>query len=226
MNPTTFGKSSGVSLIIGSFLFIVTMILHPVGGTIEQIQQRAVIAIVAHSLAILSLPFVAFGFYGLALALESKGRLSFLAFVIACFGLVAVMIAAAINGLTLPFYVLHNSDDIAQNLPAAKLIIRYGSSFNKAMDFIFIAGLGLAIALWSFLLVLRQERLVKWLGFYGFFLVCIGILAAFAQYNFIHLGSFRLVVFGIASWIIGVAVLLTKNWNVSGSSQHSTPTNP
>ena len=132
---------------IGSFLMVVTMVLHPSGGNFEHLLKIYKVAIIAHSIAIFSIPFICFGFYGLSIALLSKSKISFLAFSMSCFGLLAAMIAAAINGLALPFYVLQHAQDVEPNLSTIKLILNYGSNLNKSMDYIFIVGSSLSMAL-------------------------------------------------------------------------------
>lgn len=204
-----FAASAGICLIIGSLLFIATMVLHPSGGSVEHILKIARIAMISHSLAVLSVPFIAFGFLGVTRALETPHRISLLAFIISLFALVAVMIAATINGLTLPMFVTSYQADITQNPDAYSPVIRYGFAINKPMDFIFLIGLGLAMVLWSYQMT-RGNIFPKWLGYYGLVLVVLAGIAVFTPFNFISVAGFRVIVFGIASWIIGVGVLLMR----------------
>ena len=213
-----FIRFSGICLIIGSLLMIITMVLHPSGGSIEHILKISTILMVSHSLAIFSLPFVGFGFYGLSMALLTENKISILAFIISCQGLIAGMLAAMINGLTLPLFLSNfSANEIEQNNNVISPIIKYGSSINHPLDYILIVGLFLAIGIWSVLIILGA-KFPKWVGYFGISLLLLGILGIFFQYNFIALSGFRIVVFGMATWIIIIGVLMSRVNEVSGKS--------
>jgi hypothetical protein len=194
-------KLAGYCLMIGSILMVLTMVLHPSGGSIEHIIKISKVAILAHSIAIFSLPFIAIGFYGLAKTLKTNNHLSLLGLAFVGFGLVAVMLAAALNGLILPMYVLKNQHQTGQNLETLKLIIRYGTTFNAAMDFIFIAGYSIAMLLWS-IIITKTAILPRWIGVYGICLLILSIIALIFQFNFISVTGFTIYIFGIVSWIV------------------------
>ena len=71
-----FCKSTSISLILGALLIIITMVMHPSGGSIEHIIKISKTITIAHSLAIFSLPIILFGFYGLTIKLLDKWKLS------------------------------------------------------------------------------------------------------------------------------------------------------
>ena len=73
-----FYKITGLSLTIGSFLAITTMIIHPAGGNIQHIIELSQPLQFTHALAIFCLPFILFGFYGLIVL--GAGRLPVFAF--------------------------------------------------------------------------------------------------------------------------------------------------
>jgi hypothetical protein len=205
---TAFKKLSGISLIIGSALMVATMVLHPSGGNMEHVLKIKTILIVSHSLAIFSLPFICFGFWGLSASLLTKSRISVLAFIISCFGLFAAMIAATINGLTLPLFLTGAASQKAE-VNIINLVSTYGHNINKPMDYILLSAFGLSISIWS-ALIIRSEQFPKWIGYYGLLLILAGLLAIFNQYSVTGLYGFRIVIFGIVSWIIvaGIKILL------------------
>ena len=207
---TEFKNNSGISLIVGSLLMIATMVLHPSGGHIEHILKIKSIIIVSHALAIFSLPFIAFGFLGLSTALLTKSKISILSFIISCFGLFAAMIAATINGLTLPLFL---SQIVPQNIDGNIIssIGTYGRNINIPMDYILLISFALSISIWS-VLIIMSEKFPKWIGYYGLLLILFGVFALFNKYNFIGLFGFRIIIFGIVSWIIvaGIKILLTN----------------
>jgi hypothetical protein len=202
-----FSKTTGFSLIVSAILLIVTMVLHPSGGSIEHILKIKGVLMGSHSLAIFSLPFVGFGFWGLSVTLQTKNYLSMLGFIMSCFGLVAGMIAATINGLTLPLFI---SNDPNENLDlnTLKLILTYGKYINIPMDYIMISMLSFAIVIWSFLII-RTGLFPKWIGYFGLLLISFGILGIFLQFNFANLFGFRIFIFGMATWIIGMGYFMT-----------------
>jgi hypothetical protein len=202
-----FNKFSGISLIIGSVLLVATMVLHPSGGSIEHILNIKWIIIVSHSLAIFSLPFIAFGFWGLSSALATDSRMSILSFIIACFGLVAAMVAASINGLVLPMFLSHVSAE-GMDEKFIRLVTTYGHFINASMDFVLIAALALSIFLWS-ILIIRTGKFPKWIGYYGVLLMVAVTVAALANFNLIGLFGFRMVVFGVVGWIVSVGIKMT-----------------
>jgi len=205
-----FKQTSGLSLIVGSLVLIATMVLHPSGGSIERILKIREVIVVSHALAIVSLPFVAFGFYGLSVLLLTPSRISILAFITIAFGLVAVMIAGTINGLTLPMFLSHYTDKLNQDLTVPQAVIRYGFAINQPMDYIFIVAGVVSVGIWSVLMI-RGSQFPKWIGYYGLSLLVLAAVAAIFRFNFVDLYGFRLVVFGVVSWIISVGVfMLTK----------------
>ena len=201
-----FSKTTGFSLMLSAILLIVTMILHPSGGSIEHILKIKGVLMGSHGLAIFSLPFLGFGFWGLSLALQTKSCLSMLGFIMSCFGLVAGMIAATINGLALPLLIINSPDSLDPN--TLKAILMYGKYINIPMDYIMIIMLSCAITLWSFLIILTG-LFPKWIGYFGLLLIAFGILGIFLQFNFTNLFGFRIFIFGIASWIIATGYFLT-----------------
>lgn len=206
----SFQKLAGYCLIIGSILMVLTMFLHPSGGNLEHITKIAKVLIISHSIAIFSIPIIAFGFYGLSETLQTSSKSSYLGFTFVGFSLVAVMLAGSINGLILPMYVYKFYNKMGQNLEIVKLIIGYGSKFNKAMDFVFINGFSIAMLVWS-VVIIQTSKLPRWLGFYGFILFTFVIIGFLLDFNFISVWGFSIYIFGIVSWIVFVGYFMVKN---------------
>lgn len=207
---TNFYKSSGLSLIIGSLLAMVAMMLHPSGGSIEQIIQQSAPLRFTHALAIFCLPFILFGFYGLTYKLSDKWKLSTLAFFIIAFGLVAVMIAGAFNGLALPYFLGQYSGNIEQNISIVKPIVNYGFAVNKSFDYVFIAAFCSAITIYS-LIIITSKTLPKLIGYLGIAIFTFAIIGAATNVAFTSLTGFRIFVFSIAVWILYSGVSLIKS---------------
>lgn len=209
-----FQKFAGYSLVIGSVLMVLTMVLHPSGGNLEHIFKISQVLIISHSIAIFSIPFVAFGLFGLSETLQTSSKISYLGFTFVGFSLVAVMLAGSINGLILPMYISKFYSETEQNLETINLIINYGSKFNKAMDFIFIVGYSIAMLIWS-VIIIQTSKLPHWIGFYGFGLIAFVIIGFLLQFNFISVWGFRIYIFGIVSWIVLTGFFMIKPQKVS-----------
>ncbi|MCU0470960.1 MAG: hypothetical protein MUF58_20435 [Arcicella sp.] len=208
-----FQKFSGLSLIISSVLLVFTMVLHPTGGNTKHILQMHDVAIIAHSLAIITLPFVAFGFYGLSIILLTNHKISLLAFIFVCFALLAGMIAASINGLILPMFVENYAQEFEQNSEVLRPILKYGSFFNIAMDNIMIVGIVVAITIWSVLIII-SKKLPQWMGYYGLVLLLLSLLGVILNFNFVNLFGFRMFIFGLVSWIVVTGWLMMRETNL------------
>lgn len=205
-----FYKSTGVSLIIGSFLAIATMTLHPAGGNLEHIVHISSQLQITHALAIFSLPFILFGFYGLTQKLSNQWKISTLAFIIIAFGLFAAMLAALFNGLALPYFLGKYTANIHTNSSVVKTIVAYGFSINKALDYVFIVAFCMAIFMYS-IIVIISEKLPRWIGYFGILIMVFALIGVATNFVFINLTGFRLVVFSIAAWILFSGIHLFRS---------------
>ncbi|MCU0447448.1 MAG: hypothetical protein MUE85_21330 [Microscillaceae bacterium] len=196
-----FKQTSGFCLLLGSFLLVITMVLHPSGGSLLHILKISRVIISAHTLAIISLPLVGFGFYGFTVALLDRGKISIFAFILIVMSLVAAMLAASINGLMLPLFVGIYAQELESQKAILLPIVRYGSVFNQAMDYILIGAMLSAIGVWSVLL-LRLEKFPRWLGMYGLALLASSGLGMVVQFDFIDLFGFRVFIFSLMSWVM------------------------
>ena len=203
-------KTTATALLLGSFLMFITMILHPAGGGgFEGLLRNAQFAIIAHALAILSLPVSALGFFGLTLILDKAALLSRMAFLFMLFGLIAAMLAAAINGLAQPIFALGYKEASPEVIDSIRPIFRYNMALNHAFDYILIGAMFLSTLLWSWA-ILKTQALPKSLGYFGFLLVLVGGIAIASGFYFLDLYGFRIFVFGWLAWIIGVGVSVSR----------------
>lgn len=185
------------------------MILHPAGGTSEHIVAKSAITIISHSIGILSVPVVGFGFYGLAKKLRVDNQLSYLGLAFAGFALVSILMAGVLNGLVLPLYTSKNIDQITQNSELVRQLIKYNLTFNATLDYVFIGGYSIAMLIWS-ALILQTAILPRWLGYMGLALVGITLTGTIARLNFISVTGFTIYIFGIVSWIVIAGFQLTR----------------
>lgn len=202
-------KSTGISLISGAFLIIATMVLHPSGGNIEHIIRISKTITIAHSLAIFSLPILLFGFYGLTLRLADKWKLSFLAFIIITFGLIAAMFAALFNGLTLPYFLSQYSRRLEENIEILKPITNFSFAVNVPLDYIFIVACCLSILIYS-LIILFEGKMPKWIGYLGIFIALFSVVGGLTDFVFTSLTGFRVFTFSVAVWVLSSGTYLIK----------------
>lgn len=202
-------RHTGISLNVGSILITVTMVLHPAGGGIEHLLQISTLLIVTHSLAIFSIPFLLFGFWGLTKKLNSDNAISMIAFITISMGVFAGMLAAAINGLALPIFLNQFADQSNMTLESIELILQYGLSLNRAMTYIFIGACCLSIILWGILIV-RSSLFPKWSGYLGMLLSVSAITTGISGFVLTNLIGFRIFIFGLVLWILMIGYLLCR----------------
>lgn len=203
-------KSTGISLITGSILVILTMVLHPSGGNMEHIIRISKTITITHALAIFCLPIILFGFYGLTMRLMDTMRLSILAFLILTFGCIAAMFAALVNGLTVPYFLGQYTDRLEENREVLKPILNYSFAMNTSLDYIFIVAFCLAIALYS-IVILRTDKFPKWIGYFGLLFIIFLSVGAITGFVFTSLTGFRIVVFSLAGWILSAGFLTMRS---------------
>ncbi len=200
-------KNAGLSLLMGSFMMIVTMGLHPTGGSFEHLLKISTLIIVTHSIAIAAVPLMMFGFYGLTKRLTDESGLSTLAFITITFGFVAVMCAAALNGLALPLFIKNYQGATPEVIESIKTILYYNSTLNHAFDFIFIGAACVAIPLWS-VVIIKTKALPQWIAYVGILFCMTTIVLVSIGFGLVDLNGFRIFIFGLVTWILSVGFFM------------------
>ena len=205
---TQVEKNAGVALILFIVLMLFTMILHPVGGSFEHLLQVSTRTILTHSIALLSIPFACFGFWGLTKRIGPDNFFSLSAFAMILFALVAVMLAAATNGLVLPIFIRKYQDASPDMIESIQPLLRYNFAVNNAFDYIYTGGFCLAILFWS-VGILQSKTLAKATAWIGKSLtVAAAILTmVFGPGNLLGL---RLFMATIVGWMLMIGILLLK----------------
>lgn len=212
-------KKSGLALLVGAVLVIGTIALHPTGGEIKHLLAAANIIIVSHAIAILAIPLLAIGFWGITSKLGTNAFFSILAFCTMMLGLIAGMIAAAINGLALPIYILNHRESFLENEIFIYNIIRYNTAINQAFDYIFIGAISLAILLYS-IAILQSKKFPIWIGYYGLSLMVIVALITVVGLSIVSLHGFSLFMIAIVIWILSMAIsLYREDFATNGKSR-------
>jgi hypothetical protein len=205
----SFEKKAGISLIVFTILLVFTMVLHPAGGSVEHLINITGVIVVTHAIAILSLPFGWIGFWGLTGKIGTDHFGSMLAFAMVSLGLVAVMLAAATNGLVLPLFLQHYKDATPETIAAIKPIMKYSLAVNHAFDYIYTVAFGLAILCWS-ITILLTRKLAVWIGWLGIASSVITVAIFISGMALNSLQGFRIFAAGMVVWILLVGIVLCK----------------
>ncbi|MGZ8525919.1 MAG: hypothetical protein ACXWV1_15915 [Chitinophagaceae bacterium] len=217
MIQTSFEKKAGLSLVVFTMLMTFTMVLHPAGGSVEYLLKIINVIIITHAIAILSLPFALAGFWGLTKTIGTGNFLSILAFSFISLGLVAVMIAAAANGLVMPLFIQSYKEAPAETIALIKPVLSYSFSVNHAFDYIYTGAFCLAILCWS-ITIIHTKKLPPWIGWFGIItsIAAVGIFVTGMGMPGIQ--AFRLFVSCIVLWILVVGIVLSRRRGASQSA--------
>ena len=125
-------------------------------------------------------------------------------------GLGAAIVAAAANGLALPFFVGRFESADAETLETVKVVLSYNFSLNHAFDYILIGGICEAFLLWSVVMI-KTKTFPKWIAFLGILMGIGYLLMLVLGFVLVDLGGFRFFIFGIVIWIIAVGIYLPRS---------------
>lgn len=202
----------GLALIAGTAGMLLTMALHPTGRDLlapGQFAAMARLAVVAHALALATVPVAFLGALALSSRLAGPDRLAVAALVTYGFGLVAVTSAAVVSGLVSPTLV---GQILATDAPARtawEIALRYNGRLNQAFASVYVVASSAAILLWS-VSALRGGALSRGVAVWG---CVVGPAIAIALLSG-HLGlgvhGFGLVVLAQASWFAWAGVLMSR----------------
>jgi hypothetical protein len=206
----TFEKKAGIALLIFSFLLIFTMVMHPAGGSIEYIIKITNLLMITHAIAIFSLPFGWIGFWGLTRKIGTGHFWPMLAFAMISIGLVAVMIAAATNGLIFPLYLQHYKNTTPEIIESIKPVIKYGFEINHAFDYIYTGAFCFAMLCWS-IGILITKKLPVWIAWFGIVLAIAAAIIFISGMALNHLQGFRIFISSIVIWIVVIGFRLMND---------------
>ena len=119
------------------------------------------------------------------------------------------MMAAALNGLAVPFFLERMGEITSENSGMIRTVLIYNYSLNKAFDLIFILALSGAAVLWSWAIV-RTGLLKKWLGFLGLVVGALSIAMTLFGFVFTDLEGLRIFIGAFVIWLLAVGVALAR----------------
>lgn len=189
------------------------MVMHPSGGNFEHLLKISALIMGTHTLAIISIPFTLYGFWGLTKKLSGDEFFSKVAFSTILLGMFAVMCAAAINGLAMPMYISLYKDAAKDIGDSIRPVIYYSSALNHAFDLVFIGAVCMAITMWS-IAIFRTRELPGWTAYFGIILSLTAIFSLYMGFVFVDLTGFRVFIAGLTIWTICIGTLLAKKVSV------------
>lgn len=215
------GKKAGIALVIFTILLVFTMMLHPAGGSVEHLIKITKLIVFTHAIAILSLPFGWMGFWGLSQRIGMDRFDTMLGFAMISLGLIAVLVAAATNGVVMPIFLQHYKDATPEIIDGIRPILRYSFAINHAFDYVYTGAFCIAMLSWS-IGIIATGRVPKWLGFLGILLSVAGMgIFIFGAVN--SLGGFRLYVTTVVVWILlaGITLYKSNDLQVNTAAPHT-----
>jgi hypothetical protein len=198
-------RRSAITLIAGSVGMIITMIFHP-GGKIapEQLEHMIRLSIGVHSLALLTVPVLFLGAWGMSRRLDGGDRLAWAGLVLFAFASAAVMNAGTLNGLAAPKLMRLIAAATPETRETWRMIANFSFQVNQAFARVYAVGASLAIALWS-VAILRYRSLGFGVGIYGVILGLVTALAICSGLLTPDRHGFAILIFGQAIWFLIVA---------------------
>jgi len=206
-------KADAYALIAGILGMFVTLALHPTGHEVlapgPAGERAALIGVVAHGIAIATLPLLLFGFLGFSRRPGSGGALSELAYICYALGCVAVLVAAAASGFVTTGVLRHiiAGNEGAKNL--LKMLFAYTGVWNQAFAGIHLVATSAAVVLWS-IGILRRRVFGAGVGAFGLLVGGATLAAYLAGFLTLNLHGFGLMLLAQAAWTLWIAALLLR----------------
>lgn len=205
-----FELNNGSILIMGGILMIIPMLSHPHVDSIEALMKApgAMFSknIFTHSVAMLSIPFVLFGFWRLTRLLNSN--LASLAFITASLGMFSVMCATTLDGLVTTLFI-NRIRSLAPEINQVKLLMTYAGSMVQAFSIVYVFAICIAVFIWS-VLIATSNILPKWVGYYGMAIVIGAMIAVVKGMVFVDFIGIKIFVLGLVSYILILGVCLRQ----------------
>ena len=199
-------KLAGLTLIVGSLGCVVTMGIHPSGGSPEEIAREAHLNIVTHALAIISLGVLGFGFLRLTRTKRPERPYAIASLVVFSIAMLSVVLGATVGSILGPAHVQRVMPiDLGEYL------------ISRA---VFIAAISTVPLVWS-LAMLRIGRSWTYLATAGILFGIVSLLGLCSGHLRTNVHDVGLVVLGFAIWTTVFGVLLCRPRGTREAVSHS-----
>jgi hypothetical protein len=203
----------GLALIFGTVASIVTMSLHPTSvsalASPEALMHEMRVLVAVHTLALLSIPLMVFGFAGVTHRLGWERPAALFAFVLYAFSAIAIMFAAIADGLINAALMPKMISAPESELQILKAALAYNFQLNQACAKVFVVGSSLAFIFWSAAL-LRAGTFGRRVAAVGWFTGGIALLGLLSGHVRMSAHGFALIVFLQAVWVVLLAVWMLR----------------
>jgi hypothetical protein len=207
----TSDQKSGLLLIAGAVLSVLTISIHPTGHDLTA--GAAARNVAAHSIGILGLAVSFVGAVGLSRRLAGRD----LALTFYGVALVAGMIAASLSGFTATRVTSEMAADPA-TAATWRLFLDYTGKLNRSFAGVLVGAASAAMIVWS-LSMAKLRGGWRAAGVYGLALAVATLVGLFSGHLRLNLHGFGLVVLGQTLWFVAAGVLLLR----TGQTEPSLP---
>lgn len=203
-------RISGIAIIAGALMAVLTMALHPVGGDLREhydwLVRIAPVARGVHVLGLAAIAVQAFGFLGLyrQLGAGAGARAGLVAYAAAW---VAVFGGATLNGLVGPDLIEHYAGLEGAERAAMHVVWDSNGILSRVLDRIWITGTGIGTIAWC-ASAWRFGGGWKLTGALGVLVSTVGLAGLMAGRFPILVSTVAAFVFGYSLWAVGVGALL------------------
>ena len=187
---------------------IITMAIHP-GGRIgpAEVEHMARMLIGVHTLALLSIPVIFLGAWGMARKIGGADRLAWAGLVIFALASIAVMNAAVFDGLMAPVLMRKIVAATAETRDVWQTLMSFNFQMNQAFARVYAVGSSLAVLLWS-VAILRNKVFRMGIGIYGIILGMATAGGISSGYLTPDKHGFGMLILGQAIWFFAVAAAM------------------
>jgi hypothetical protein len=208
--PASNDRASGLAFIIGSIGLIVTVMIHPSGPKLfipGQISHVIHMGVVAHSIALCSIPILFLASLGFSLRMRPAGILPITALVVFGFASVAIMNAAILSGFV--------ATEIARQIvapnadPSWRMAFHFNGQVNQAFALVYILGSSAAVLPWS-IWMLRSSRRSRGVFIYGTAGGPLTFLIIISRHIRLDVHGFGAIALSQTIWFVGVGIWLRQ----------------
>ena len=168
----------------------------------------ALLLIGVHALAVASLPVMFLGALALSRRLASPDRLALAALVAYGFALVAVLVAAVVDGFVVPSLAREIMTAAPPATEGWRIALYYNGLLNQSFARVFLVASSTSIVLWS-ASISRSRTLPRGVAIYGLLVGPTVVIAVVSGLRLDPHGA-GLLILGQSVWYIAVGVLLSR----------------
>lgn len=199
-------RASGIVLIIGTALGLITMSMHPTGADLLRSYDDTVTRNTwAHGLAIAGIPATLLGLWAFSQRLRLGGApvLANAGMSVYIIAAMAVLVAAVASGLTAPMVARRILESSGAEQETWRALFAFNGMINQGFAAVYVVALGVAMLLWSAALW-RTQAMPRALGALGALvgLALVALMLGGRPHLDVH--TFGLIIVAVSLWMLGV----------------------